>query len=196
MRWRSTGPGSMPSNSSCWCTTPRSSRGRSRSERWAMWSRLERCGGAARGELADEVWLRGDVGATEELRGVRTSCGGRSSRWAVTSWSSTRWLGRSKRNHCGSTAGSSSCCVVPVQAAGRRCAFQDARHTLTEELGIEPSPVLRALEQAVLVQDPSLEAPPRSPPERPRHNLPAALTSLVGRRTTCGNAEAWRRPGS
>ena len=52
---------------------------------------------------------------------------------------------------------------------------------MTEELGIEPSPALRALEQAVLVQDPSLDAPPRSPPERPRHNLPAALTSLVGR---------------
>ena len=52
---------------------------------------------------------------------------------------------------------------------------------MTDELGIEPSPTLRALEQAVLVQDPSLDAPPRSPPERPRHNLPAALTSLVGR---------------
>src|SRR5262249_52953451 len=60
-------------------------------------------------------------------------------------------------------------------------AFQDARHTLTEELGIEPSPALRALEQAVLVQDKSLDAPPRLPRERPYHNLPAALTSLIGR---------------
>ena len=59
--------------------------------------------------------------------------------------------------------------------------FQDARRVLIEELGIEPSPSLRALDQAVLVQDPSLAAPPRSVPERPRHNLPAPLTSLIGR---------------
>ncbi len=60
-------------------------------------------------------------------------------------------------------------------------AFQDARRVLTDELGIEPSPALRALEQAVLVHDPDLDAPPRARPQRPRHNLPAMLTGLVGR---------------
>jgi hypothetical protein len=75
-------------------------------------------------------------------------------------------------------------------------AFQDARHTLTEELGIEPSPALRAVEQAVLVQDPILDTPSGSPREHPRHNLPAALTSLIGReddlRVTRKLAEAFR----
>jgi DNA-binding SARP family transcriptional activator len=36
-------------------------------------------------------------------------------------------------------------------------AYQDARRTLAEELGIEPGERLRALEHAILVQDPSLQ---------------------------------------
>lgn len=45
------------------------------------------------------------------------------------------------------------------------------------ELGLEPGPELRELEQLVLLQDPSLAAP------KPvaRHNLPAPVSSLVGR---------------
>lgn len=42
-------------------------------------------------------------------------------------------------------------------------AFQQARRTLVDELAVEPSPLLRDLEQAILRQDPSL-APPLSPP--------------------------------
>ena len=38
-------------------------------------------------------------------------------------------------------------------------AYTDARHTLVEELGIEPSPQLRELERAILRQDPTLEPP-------------------------------------
>lgn len=38
-------------------------------------------------------------------------------------------------------------------------AYQQARHMLVEELGIEPSADLRQLEQAILQQDPSLAAP-------------------------------------
>ena len=49
-------------------------------------------------------------------------------------------------------------------AAGRQAealaAYRDARQTLVEELGIEPSPALQELEQAVLRQDPAL-APER-----------------------------------
>ena len=37
--------------------------------------------------------------------------------------------------------------------------YQRARETLIDELGIEPSPELRALELAVLAQDTSLDAP-------------------------------------
>jgi predicted ATPase/DNA-binding SARP family transcriptional activator len=54
-------------------------------------------------------------------------------------------------------------------------AYQRARVVLTGELGLEPGEELRALEQAVLRH--KVPAPP--PP--PRHNLPAPLTSFLGR---------------
>jgi predicted ATPase/DNA-binding SARP family transcriptional activator len=136
------------------------------------------------GELAHEPWLRGDVARLEELR-----------RRADELWADVQLaLGRHDlivdslaraveeeplREHRWEQL------MLALYRCGRQAdalrAFQDARHTLTEELGIEPSPALRALEQALLVQDPSLDAPPLSPPEHPRDNLPAALTSLVGR---------------
>jgi predicted ATPase/DNA-binding SARP family transcriptional activator len=151
------------------------------------------------GTLADEVWLRSDVARIEEL-----------GRRADELWGDVQLaLGRHElivdslaraveaepfREHRREQL------MLALYRCGRQAdalrAFQDARHTLAEELGIEPSPVLRALEQAVLVQDPSLESPPRSPRERPRHNLPAALTSLVGReddlRATRKELEAYR----
>jgi DNA-binding SARP family transcriptional activator len=42
-------------------------------------------------------------------------------------------------------------------------AYQEARRALLEELGIEPGTALRELEQAILRQDPLLEAPERTP---------------------------------
>jgi DNA-binding SARP family transcriptional activator len=54
-------------------------------------------------------------------------------------------------------------------------AYRDARRALVEELGLEPSRELRALEQAILVQDPTLDAPVRAAPER------AARTAEAGR---------------
>ncbi|WP_327588642.1 winged helix-turn-helix domain-containing protein [Nonomuraea sp. NBC_00507] len=53
--------------------------------------------------------------------------------------------------------------------------YDDLRHRLADELGLDPGPELAALHQAILRQDPSL-APPR-----PRTNLPAPLTGLIGR---------------
>jgi predicted ATPase/DNA-binding SARP family transcriptional activator len=55
-------------------------------------------------------------------------------------------------------------------------AYQVARRVLVEELGIEPSPRLQQLEQAILRQDPGLAL---VRPARPR--LPRPLTPLVGR---------------
>ncbi|GLY48982.1 BTAD domain-containing putative transcriptional regulator [Lentzea sp. NBRC 102530] len=63
--------------------------------------------------------------------------------------------------------------------------YEDLRARLAEELGIDPSPELRALHQAVLRQDAELGAPRENAAEvvaRPvQTNLPNALTPLVGR---------------
>lgn len=56
--------------------------------------------------------------------------------------------------------------------------FQQARQLLGEELGIEPSPPLRELEERILQQDPDLGA---SASHRVPHNLPETTTSFVGR---------------
>jgi DNA-binding SARP family transcriptional activator len=43
-------------------------------------------------------------------------------------------------------------------------AYQDARRALVDELGIDPSPALQALERAILRQDPSLDVDASGPP--------------------------------
>jgi predicted ATPase/DNA-binding winged helix-turn-helix (wHTH) protein/exonuclease VII small subunit len=58
-------------------------------------------------------------------------------------------------------------------------AFHEARHVLSEELALEPGPELRRLQQAILAQDPAIAPVPVLP--RRRGNLPAAVTSFVGR---------------
>ena len=58
--------------------------------------------------------------------------------------------------------------------------YRQGRAVLEEELGLDPSPMLRQLEQAILTQDPALAAAGR-PGSGRRHNLPARLTSFVGR---------------
>lgn len=55
-------------------------------------------------------------------------------------------------------------------------AFQRLRRDLVEGLGLEPSPELRKLEAAILDQDPALSAPARR-----LGNVPATLSSFVGR---------------
>ncbi len=55
-------------------------------------------------------------------------------------------------------------------------AYQRARTVLGEELGLDPSTELRSLEEQILLQDPALDLVPTTP-----HNLPASLTSFVGR---------------
>jgi predicted ATPase/DNA-binding SARP family transcriptional activator len=76
--------------------------------------------------------------------------------------------------------------VLALYRCGRQAealrAYQRARATLVEELGIEPGPELRTLEAAVLAQDPALNLPGIDTlvPLR-RDNLPATTTSFVGR---------------
>ncbi|NRQ39042.1 AfsR/SARP family transcriptional regulator [Nonomuraea sp. NN258] len=61
--------------------------------------------------------------------------------------------------------------------------YADLRDRLADELGLDPAPELVALHQAILEQDPALDAPAAlDTPAARRTNLPAPLTELVGRR--------------
>ena len=70
--------------------------------------------------------------------------------------------------------------------------YQDARRALVDELGIDPSPALQALEKSILQQDPSLNISP-VPASAPVTvgagvGLPAAPTPLVGRKQELADA--------
>lgn len=56
--------------------------------------------------------------------------------------------------------------------------YRRAREVLADELGIDPSPELQALERAVLAQDPALVVPAQA-----ATNLPVRYASFVGRRS-------------
>jgi predicted ATPase/DNA-binding SARP family transcriptional activator len=72
--------------------------------------------------------------------------------------------------------------MLALYRSGRQAdaleAFQQARRTLVDELGLEPGPELQELERAVLRQDAALALPAA----RARSHIPAPLTPLVGRR--------------
>jgi predicted ATPase/DNA-binding SARP family transcriptional activator len=65
--------------------------------------------------------------------------------------------------------------------------YQRVRHQLADELGLDPGPQLRQLEQQILVHDASLGVASRSvrpfDPDAPAGNLPAMAVGLVGRET-------------
>ncbi len=61
-------------------------------------------------------------------------------------------------------------------------AYTEASRLLGEELGIEPGPELRAMEEAILMQEPRLGAMPVTSPRRvAAPALPARIASFVGR---------------
>ncbi|MER6945263.1 BTAD domain-containing putative transcriptional regulator [Nonomuraea sp. NPDC000554] len=64
--------------------------------------------------------------------------------------------------------------------------YADLRARLADELGLDPGPGLTALHQAILTQDPALAGPSG----RPRTNLPALLTGLIGRDTAVAEVRA------
>jgi DNA-binding SARP family transcriptional activator len=59
--------------------------------------------------------------------------------------------------------------------------FQTARTQLAEELGIEPGPALRHLEDQILAQDPRLDLSDSSNQGTAPNNLPLLRTSFIGR---------------
>ena len=66
--------------------------------------------------------------------------------------------------------------------------FQEARRVLADELGLEPGPELRRIQDAILAHDPAIAAVPVD--RRRRGNLPALATSFVGREDELGEVTA------
>jgi predicted ATPase/DNA-binding SARP family transcriptional activator len=66
--------------------------------------------------------------------------------------------------------------------------FQEARRVLAGELGLEPGPELRRLQEAILAHDPAIAAVPVE--RRRRGNLPAPSTSFIGRDEELGRVAA------
>jgi DNA-binding SARP family transcriptional activator len=60
-------------------------------------------------------------------------------------------------------------------------AYQNARRTLVEQLGIEPGERLRGLERAILAQDPGLQLAARAEPTAPEPTVGALRSALFDR---------------
>lgn len=79
--------------------------------------------------------------------------------------------------------------MLALYRAGRQsealAVFRDARERLVQEVGVEPGPALRRVEQAILEQDPALDPPATAPPEpaaaEPAPAAPEATEAFVGR---------------
>ena len=75
--------------------------------------------------------------------------------------------------------------MLALYRAGRQtdalASYRDLCGVLREELGLQPSESLRALERAILRQDPSLSTPPHQPPTPAASHLPVPATPFLGR---------------
>jgi len=89
--------------------------------------------------------------------------------------------------------------VLALYRSGRQSdsldAYRQARETLLEELGLEPSAELRELQAAILRQEPSLDVEPAE--LRARRHLPTPATPFVGRREEVASVlERFRKDGA
>ncbi len=75
--------------------------------------------------------------------------------------------------------------MLALYRSGRQAdalrAYQKARAALAEELGIEPGPALRRMEERILAQDPSIEHAPEPRSASIGSCLPLPRTSFIGR---------------
>jgi predicted ATPase/DNA-binding SARP family transcriptional activator len=139
--------------------------------------------GPALAEFADQPWAQAEavrleelrLAATETLAELRLAAGGHAGLVgeleALVAAHPTRERPRGQL-------------MLALYRSGRQAdalgVYSDTRAVLAEELGIDPSPELQRLHQAILVQDPALELA-KGDWRQARHNLPERLTSLVGR---------------
>jgi predicted ATPase/DNA-binding SARP family transcriptional activator len=141
--------------------------------------------GPALAEFADQPWARAEAARLEELRLA-----------AVEALAELRLAGGGHAELVGELEALVAAhplrerlrgqLMLALYRSGRQAdalgVYGQTRATLAEELGIDPSPELQRLHQAILTQDPAIAAPGRArAPVAPPHNLPQRLTSLIGR---------------
>jgi DNA-binding SARP family transcriptional activator len=89
-----------------------------------------------------------------------------------------------------------SCLMTALYRSGRQAealaAYQDARRTLVDGLGIEPSTALQELERAILRQDPSLDL--ESPPTVVREAVERSILVAIAAETPIGAVLAVAEP--
>ena len=138
--------------------------------------------GSALAEFADQSWAQVEAARLEELRLAAVEG---LVEWRLAAGEHARLVGELEGLVVAQPTRERlrGLLMVALYRSGRQAdalaVYQQARVVLAEELGIDPSPELQRLHQAILVQDPALEA--ATPLKEPRHNLPERLTSLVGR---------------
>ncbi|NUP75992.1 MAG: AfsR/SARP family transcriptional regulator, partial [Nonomuraea sp.] len=147
-------------------------RGRELEEALALWR------GPAYADFADEGFARAEITLLEELRlsaleeqaEVRLALGEHVDLSDLVARHPLRE--RSRASH-----------MKALYRSGRQsealAAYEELRVRLAEELGLDPSPDLAALHQAILRQDPALS--PRPPASPSPVGLPAPVTDLIGR---------------